>query len=91
MKNILEVLNYCLQNVTVHTTYKEYYCHISLTDDGNHKIYIRISESGDLEKTCVATPHRPENGTKFTKISLGGKCGLKHSLKAATEQPPFPT
>jgi len=89
MTNLLETLNDCLQNVTVHKKYAEYDCHISLTDGGNHTIYIRISASGDLEKTCVATPRLPVNKTRFTRISLDGKCDLKKSLNIPKIPEPF--
>jgi len=89
MKKLLETLNDCLQNATVYTKHTEHDCHITLTDGGNHKIYIRYSALNGVEKTCVATPHLPVDGKKFTRIYLHGKCDLKTSTLAVPDSPHF--
>jgi hypothetical protein len=92
MKKLLETLDGCLY-VKVYSKYNTRDCHISLTDGGNHTIHIHFSgrfrSLGAAGKTCVVTPHRPANGTKFTRISLNGKCGWKNSPKAGTITAPY--
>ena len=84
MKNLLEDLNDCLQYVTVYSKYKQNKCHISVTDDRHHAVYVN-----KIQKICVATPHLPVNGTKFTRISLDGECGWQESKIGKTPLPPF--
>ena len=94
MKKFLETLDGCLNNAERHSKYTTNDCHIYLTDGGKHKIYMPFSDSyrsfGEVEEICVATPHLPVNGTKFTRISLGGECSRKNSRLASTIPPPYP-
>ena len=87
MKNLLEILNGCLHIKNFHTKHTAHGCYISLTGGGNHTIYIASSASHQPLSAvvfCAATPNRPVNWTKFTRISLNGECAGKNSTHIGT-------
>jgi hypothetical protein len=95
MKNLLESLDECLHSVTNFTNYTAGNCCTSLTVGGHYEICTAQRASarrGSIsvgQKICLATPHLPENGTKFTKISLDVKCGWKESVKESKKPLPY--